>query len=152
MARVSISTVTFLVIASATAAWAGIVHSGPHQGIEVNAAEAAAIRGGQCGSFQDVVDGACTNTQDDTCTSTGTTNCNGACEYACDSVNTYSGSGTFSGSLIPSSCDPALQPTCTQTTCTVSGVQVSCCQCLNGSNVQCGPAPYGLSPQGCSGT
>jgi hypothetical protein len=151
MTRVSITTSALVAIAFVTVALTSTANSGPRESIEVTAAEAAAIRGGQCGSFQQITDGACTTTQDDTCTSTGT-DCDGLCEYGCDSVNTYSGSGTFSGALIQNSCDPAVQPACTQTACTVGGVPVPCCQCLNGSNVQCGPAPYGLSPQGCSGT
>jgi len=151
MTRTSISTATLATFAFAAAALAATAHSSPRARAEVTAAEASAIRGGQCGSFQQVTNGACTSTQEDTCTSTGT-DCDGACAYACDAVNTYSGSGSFSGALIQNSCNSVMQPECTQTLCTIGGVPVPCCQCLNGSDVECGPPPYGLSPQGCSGT
>jgi hypothetical protein len=27
---------------------------------------------------------------------------------------------------------------------------VTCCQCLNGNSIDCGPSPSGLDPDGCS--
>jgi len=118
-------------------------------GTEVSVAEAAGIRGGQCGSYAQSADGACTNEGSDSCTQ-DSTDCDGACPYACTPQMTYSGSGTFTGSLIGSSCDPVSQQSCTQTICTLGGLPVSCCECLGGKNIACGPAPSALDPDGCS--
>jgi hypothetical protein len=120
---------------------------------EVSAAVAATIKGGQqsqCGSFQMLASGACTDAGDDSCTSVATTNCSGACPYQCSATTTYTGSGTFTGQLLSDNCDMAAQPVCTLTSCDVSGLPVPCCQCIGGSNVPCGPAPFDLDPDGCS--
>jgi hypothetical protein len=118
---------------------------------EVPLAEAATIKGGQtqCGAFQLMAGGACTDSGADSCT-TQTSGCNGACPYSCPTTATYGGSGTFTGQLQANACGSAMQPVCTQTLCDVSGFPVPCCQCVGGNNVACGPAPFDLDPEGCS--
>ena len=112
--------------------------------------EAACIRGGQCGSYGLTSNGACTASGSDSCTS-GRSNCSGLCSYTCATSSTYGGSGSFTGSLITSECDSTTQPTCTETVCSIAGAPVACCQCLNPSDISCGPAPTDLNPGGCSG-
>ncbi len=141
---------TFLIV-SAMALGIGTGYSAPRIGIVVSAAEAANIRGGQCGKFQLMTNAACTDAESDTCTSS-TSDCDGLCPLQCSPTSTYSGAGTFTGSLVARTCDTALQANCTLTLCSVPGGTEDCCQCLNASQVQCGPAPFDLNPQGCSGT
>jgi hypothetical protein len=123
----------------------------PGDVVEVPATTAASIRGGQCGSYQMTSNSACTDSANDTCTS-ATSDCDGLCSYACGATSSYGGSGTFTGSLVQDACDSATQATCTETFCSVAGVIMPCCQCLNSSSVGCGPAPFDLDQQGCSGT
>jgi hypothetical protein len=144
MTRVCV--IATFVIASATAALVALGYPSQEGSVEVTASEAASIRGGQCGSYQMIANGACTDASDDTCTSSSS-DCDGLCAYSCGSTSTYSGSGTFTGSLVSSQCDSSTQAACTETVC--SGA-VPCCACLSGSNVECGPAPVDLDPQGCS--
>ena len=120
-------------------------------GVEVSAREAAAIRGGDCGNYQQVANGACTNTESDSCTGPGS-NCIGACPYTCTASSNYGGSnGTFTGSLVPGpDCDTTIQGTCTETSCSVMGGSVPCCQCVGNSDISCGPLPFDINPQGCS--
>jgi len=127
--------------------------SGTQRGrcIEVPNCEAACIRGGQCGSYQQIANGACTNTGSDSCTS-GNSNCSGLCPYTCSPTTTYGGSGTFTGSLVSIGCDSTTQGTCTETICSIAGAPVACCQCLSPVNFSCGPAPVELDTLGCSGT
>jgi hypothetical protein len=145
MTRVCV--IATFVIASATAALVALGY--PSQWSEVTALEAASIRGGQCGSYQLNTNAACTDDQDDTCTSS-TSDCDGLCSYSCPSTSSYGGSGTFTGSLVSVQCDTATQPACTQTVCSVAGLPVTCCTCMSGSNIECGPAPYDINPEGCS--
>jgi hypothetical protein len=140
-----------VLIASGTPVLLGTHHAPSGEGIEVPPWEAASIRGGKCGSYQQIASGACTNTGSDSCTS-GNSNCSGICPYTCTPTTTYSGSGTFTGSLIAIDCNDTIQGTCTQTICSVAGAPVACCQCLNASDVTCGPAPSELDTEGCSGT
>lgn len=144
------ATMTF-VIASITAALVAACYPLQQQGIVVSASEAASIRGGQCGQYAMMAQGACGDGASDTCTSSST-DCDGLCPLRCVPKSTYGGSGTFTGSLIGGVCDTAPQPTCTATTCTAGGITVPCCTCSGGSNVQCGPAPYALNSNGCSGS
>jgi hypothetical protein len=139
------------VIVSATAIGVGTGYSVPKVGLVVPASEAANVRGGQCGKYQLISDGACGDGATDSCTSSST-DCDGLCPVACGATSTYSGSGTFTGNLLTATCDTTTQPACTATSCTGAGVPIPCCACLGGSSVQCGPAPFTLDPQGCSGT
>jgi hypothetical protein len=139
------------VIAFATAA---AVVSNPlrGEGVEVPASEAATILGGQCGAYQKMTGGACTDSVSDSCTPM-TSVCNGLCPYSCSPTLTYSGTGSFTGQLLtPSSCNGSTQPTCTVTLCSVMGAPVGCCQCVGGSEVACGPGPVDLNSEGCSNT
>jgi hypothetical protein len=140
-----------VLIASGTPVLLGTGRAPSGEGIEVPPREAARICGGQCGSYQQFAGGACTNTGSDSCTS-GNSNCSGVCPYTCAPTTTYSGSGTFTGSLIAIHCNDAIQGACTETICSVAGAPVACCQCLNASDVTCGPAPIELDSEGCSGT
>jgi hypothetical protein len=140
-----------VLIASGTPVLLGIGRAPSGEGVEVPSWEAASIRGGTCGSYQQIPSGACTNTGSDSCTS-GNSNCSGICPYTCVPTTTYSGSGTFTGSLIGIECNDAVQGTCTATICSVAGLPVICCQCLNGSDIPCGPSPVELDTEGCSGT
>jgi hypothetical protein len=149
MTRVCV--IATFVIASAVAALIALGYRPQTSGVEVAAAEAANIRGGQCGSYQEIANAACTDASTDTCTSS-TSDCDGLCPYACGATSTYGGSGTFTGSLVAGECNPTTQSACTETVCSVAGLPVPCCACLNGSSIECGPDPYDLDPQGCSGT
>jgi hypothetical protein len=140
-----------IVIATAAAALVALGDSSQRDGLEVSAMEAASVRGGQCGNYQMLTYGACTDGADDSCTSSSS-DCDGLCPYSCGATSTYSGSGTFTGSLTAGSCDTTTQPTCTATFCSGANVLVPCCACLSGSSVACGPAPFWLDPMGCSGT
>ncbi len=123
----------------------------PRHGIEVAASEAAGIRGGDCGAYQQIANGACNWAVEDSCTAYST-NCDGVCSYTCLPTTSYGGSGgTFTGSLVPGTpCDNSMQPQCTFTFCLVGGVSVPCCQCAGNSPVTCGPGPFAVNPQGCS--
>src|SRR5271154_2755090 len=101
------------VIASGTAVLVSVVSPLQRYGLEVPASEAASIRGGQCGSYQMIATGACTDATSDTCTSSSS-DCDGLCPLVCSPQSTYGGSGTFTGALAASTCDPALQSTCTE--------------------------------------
>jgi hypothetical protein len=144
-------TITGFVIAvsvTTVLAWKG---TSPVIGVDVAAREAAKIRGGDCGNYQQVANAACNNTGNDSCTGPAS-NCIGACPFECSPTSSYGGSnGTFSGSLIPGSyCDTTTQGTCTETTCSVMGGSVPCCQCLGSSDINCGPVPFAVNAQGCS--
>jgi hypothetical protein len=144
------ATMTF-VIASITAALVAAGYPLQQEGIVVSESEAASIRGGQCGNYGMIAQGACGDGASDTCTSSSS-DCDGLCPVNCAAKSTYGGSGTFTGSLITGVCDTAPQSTCTATTCTVGGITVPCCTCAGGSNAECGPAPAALNEGGCSGS
>ncbi len=148
MSRVSVFA---FAIASAALAILPVAERLPGEGVEVAAATAANIRGGQCGSFQMTSNSACTSSSPDNCSS-ATSDCDGLCSYNCGGTSSYGGSGSFTGSLVSSSCDSTTQPACTETYCTVAGVIMPCCQCVGNSSVECSPAPTDLDSQGCSGT
>lgn len=140
-----------ILISSTAAVLAPTGGSQRGQCLEVPDSEAACIRGGQCSSYQKIANGACTNAGSDSCTS-GNSDCSGVCSYTCTPTVTYSGSGTFTGSLLAIDCNDTVQSTCTATICSVSGAPVACCQCLNPSDLKCGPTPSELNTEGCSGT
>ena len=148
MSRVSIFA---FAIAAAALAMLPAAERLPGDVVEVSAVTAASIRGGQCGSYQMTSNGACTDSSPDNCTS-ATSDCDGLCSYTCGATSTYGGSGSFTGSLVSSSCDSTTQPACTETYCSVTGLIMPCCQCVGDSSVECGPAPTDLDSQGCSGT
>ncbi len=148
MSRVSVFA---FAIASAALAILPVAERLPGEGVEVTAATAANIRGGQCGSYQSMSNSACTDSANDSCTSS-TSDCDGLCSFACGATSSYGGSGTFTGSLVQDPCDSATEATCSETFCSVAGLIMPCCQCANASSVECSPAPWGLDTQGCSGT
>jgi hypothetical protein len=148
MSRVSVFA---FAIASAALAILPSADRLPGDVVEVPATTAASVRGGQCGSYQMTSNGACTDSGDDTCTS-ATSDCDGLCPYSCTPTSTYTGSGSFTGSLVQASCDSATQPTCTQSYCSIAGLIMPCCQCVGDSSLECGPTPSDLDSQGCSGT
>jgi hypothetical protein len=136
--------------ASAAAVLASARGIQPAVGLQVSRAEAANIRGGgNCGSYKQIANGACTDAVGNTC-ALGSSSCNGQCQYACSASTNYIGSGTFTGSQFSYECDSVTQPTCTETICSVAGAPVTCCQCLNGSSIDCGPSGSGVDPAGCS--
>lgn len=140
----------FAIAASITAvlAWNS---TSPVIGVQVVETAAATIRGGNCGNYQQVANGACTNSGNDSCSGPASS-CTGACPFACTASMSYGGSnGTFSGSLVPgSSCDTTTQGTCTETSCSVMGGSAPCCQCLGNDDISCGPVPWAINSQGCS--
>jgi len=139
-----------ILIASAAAVLASARGIQPAVGLPVSPAEATNIRGGgNCSSYQQIANGACTDSGGNSC-ALGSSSCNGQCAYSCSSTTTYNGSGTFTGSLISFDCDSVTQPSCTETICSVAGAPVTCCQCLNGNGIDCGPTPSGLDSDGCS--
>ena len=142
MTRLSIFAI--VLISSAAAVLTATGGAPPSGCPEVPPLEAANIRGGQCGSYGLTSNGACTASGSDSCTS-GRSNCSGLCSYTCATSSTYGGSGSFTGSLITSECDSTTQPTCTETVCSIAGAPVACCQCLNPSDISCGPAPTDLT-------
>jgi hypothetical protein len=140
------------VFTSILVASAAVVGSGralPGDCVEVSPDEAESIRGGACGSYQQLTNAACTQQVGNTC-NLGSSHCSGQCDYACPSSSTYGGSGSFTGALIALECDSTTQATCTLTVCSVEGSIVTCCQCLNGNSVACGPSPNNLDGAGCS--
>jgi hypothetical protein len=149
MTRVCV--IATFVIASATAALVALGYPSQRSGVEVTALEAASVRGGQCGSYQLLTNAACTDAEEDTCTSSSS-DCDGLCSYTCSATSTYGGSGSFTGSLVSSDCGSTTQSTCTETVCSVGGAPISCCACLSGSNIACGPTPFDVDALGCSGT
>jgi len=148
MSRVSVFA---FAIASAALAILPSADRLPGDVVEVPATTAASVRGGQCGSYQMTSNGACTDSGDDTCTS-ATSDCDGLCPYSCTPTSSYTGSGTFTGSLVQGTCDSATQPNCTQAYCSIAGLIMPCCQCVGDSSLECGPTPSDLDSQGCSGT
>jgi hypothetical protein len=143
--------VTSVLIASAVAVLVAADGAVPGADLEVPAWEAASIRGGQCGAYQLISNGACTNSGSDSCTSVSSS-CNGLCPYGCAATSSYGGSGgTFTGSLVAGpGCSFATQATCTATFCSVMGGSVPCCQCMGDSDITCGPEPFDVDPHGCS--
>lgn len=116
--------------------------------------EAASIRGGACGTFKLLAQGACTTNAPNTCTLQfiAISFCTGSCAFNCAPTAMYVNGQNFTGSLAGAgNCAAVVQPACTLVhVWTLPFALTPTCQCINGVNTPCGGAPNTLVP-GCAG-